>query len=74
MELKLAYELASVEQYHLFLVLLDLSKSYKNMDRGQILKTLVGFGAGPNMWGLLEGFWALQEAVTHQNGFHGPQF
>ena len=37
MELKLAQELVSVDQYPLFLVFLYLSKAHENLDRGRIL-------------------------------------
>ena len=37
MELKLAQELVSVDQYPLFLVFLYLSKAHENLDRGCIL-------------------------------------
>ena len=36
-ELKLAYELASLYQTPLFLVLLGLRKAYKTLDRGRLL-------------------------------------
>ena len=40
LELKLAQELSRVNQDPLFLVFMDLRKTYYNMDRGRILKTL----------------------------------
>ena len=48
MELKLAQELASVDQDPLLLVLLDLRKAYGNLYRGGLLQTLARYGAGPN--------------------------
>ena len=74
MDLKLAQELASVDQHPLFLVLIDLIKTYDNLDWGRLLQTLEGYGEGPKLWGLLEGFWSRQEVVTCQNVFHIPQF
>ena len=74
MDLKLEQELASFYQEPLLLLLLDLRKAYDNFDRGQLLKTLEGYGAGPKMWGMLAEFWARQEVFTIQNGYHGPQF
>ena len=56
MYLKLAQEMASVDQDPLLLVSMDLIKSYKNLDRGQLLKTLEGYGAGPKIWGMLAEF------------------
>ena len=56
MEIKLAQDLASIEQDLLFLVLLDLRKTYDTVDRDHLLITLEGYGAGPRICGLLETF------------------
>ena len=42
MELKLAQKLASVDQDLIFLVFLDLSKAYDNLEWGRLLQTLEG--------------------------------
>ena len=57
-ELKLSQGLASVYQDPLFLLRVDKRKAYDNLDHGQILQTLVGYRAGPKLWGLLVGFWS----------------
>ena len=57
LELKISQELDSVDQDPLFLVFLDLRKSYDTVDRGRILTALEGYGAGPHIRGLLEEFW-----------------
>ena len=74
MELKLAQELASMDQDPLFPLFLDLRKAYKDLERGRLPQKLAGYGMEPNLWGLLVEFWELQEVVTCQNGLHGPQF
>ena len=74
MELKLAQELASLDQYPLLLVFLDLSKAYDNLDQGRPLQTLAGYVAGPKPRGLLAEIWSRHKLVTFQNGLHGPQF
>ena len=56
MELKLAQELASVDQDKIFLVFLDLRKACGNLDRGRLLKTIEGYGEGPKLQGLLAEF------------------
>ena len=48
-ELKLAQELVSIHQEPLFLIFLDLRKTYENMDRDRLLITLEGYGAGPGI-------------------------
>ena len=73
-ELKLSYELSSVDQDSLFLLLLYLRKSYDNLDRGVLLQIIEGYGEEPKLRGLLVEFWTIQEVITRQNGFRGPQF
>ena len=57
-ELNLAHYLLSVDQDLLFLVFLDRRKAYENLERGWLLKTLEGYGAGPKMQGIMAEFWA----------------
>ena len=53
MELKLAQELASMEQDPLSLVLLYLSKVYNNLDRRRLIQTLEDYGEQPKLRGLI---------------------
>ena len=55
------------------MVLLDLMKPYDNMDHGKPLQILEGYRMGLKIRGLLGEFWSLQEVVTPQNRFQGPQ-
>ena len=64
MELNMAQEIASINQYPLFLVFLDLWKVYNTLDRGKLLHTLEGYGAVQNIKGHLEGLWEKHEVVT----------
>ena len=74
MELKLVQELTGVDQDPLLLVFLEPRKSYDNLDRGGLLKTLERYRAGPKMRGILAELWVQQEVVTRGNWYHGPQF
>ena len=57
MELNLAQELDNIDQDLLFLIFLDLRKTYYTVDRDLIIITLEGYGAGPRMCGLSETLW-----------------
>ena len=74
MYLKLAQELESVDQDPILLLFLDLRKLHDNLYKGRLLQTLEGHAAVPKLRVLLAEFWLRQELVTHQNGFHVPQF
>ena len=74
LELNLAQELDRVYQYPLFLIFLDLEKSYNTVYRGNLLTDMEGYDTGPHMYMLLEVFWEQKEVVTLQNGYHSPQF
>ena len=74
MELKIAHDLARIDQELIFLVFLDLRKAYDTMDWDRLLITLEGYGAGPWLCGILETFWECQHVVPRKNGFHGTAF
>ena len=46
-----------MDQYSLFLVLLDLIKSYYNLDHGRLLQMMAEYNVGPKLRGLLADFW-----------------
>ena len=70
-ELKVAQELANINQDPLFLVFLDLRTAYDTVDRDHPIIALEGYVAGPRLCGILETFWDYQQVVPRQNGFHG---
>ena len=72
LELKLAQELSSINQDPLFLVILDLRKSYDTLDRGHLFTTLEGYSSGSHLCGILVEFWERQEVYTWENGYHVP--
>ena len=47
LEVKLAQQLAYLEQGPLFGIFIDLKKAYDAMDRGRCLEILVAYGVGP---------------------------
>ena len=70
MELKLAQDLASIDQDPLFLVFLDILKAYDTVDQDRLIITLKGYGSGPRMCGILGNLWYCQKLVPRKNGFH----
>ena len=74
LDLNLDQELASIDQYPLFLVFLYLQNAYNTVDRGRLLTTLEVNSSGPHVCKLLVVFWNQQEVVTHQNHYHCPHF
>ena len=74
LEIKLAQELACIEQAPLFLAFLDLTKAHDALDREHALLTHSDYGVGPNMLRLTENVWSGQQVVAKQSGFFGPAF
>ena len=64
--------LVSLDQDPLFLVFLDLRKSYHNLDHGRLLKTLERYGVGSKMRDILAEFWAWQDVVTQKMAIMTP--
>ena len=73
-DINMVQELASIYQYQLLLVLLDLWNAYDILYHIQLLSTLEGYGSGPKIKRLLAELWENQEVVTRHNGYHGLQF
>ena len=63
MKLKFAQQIASIDQYPIFLVYLYLRNSYDTVKRERLLITLEGYGVGPRLWGLLKTLWEFQQVV-----------
>ena len=56
-EVKLAQQLAYIEQVPLYGVFIDLCKAYEAMDRRRCLKILKAYGVGPKMLKVNIFFW-----------------
>ena len=71
LELKTDQELAVMYQDPLFLVFIDLQKTYDTVDRGHLLMLLEGYGASPRMCRLLEVFWNRKKSSPTKRGIPG---
>ena len=74
MEIKLAQQLAYIEQEALYMVFIDLRKAYDTMDNGRCLKILEAYGVGPNIRRLLNYFREEAELVCRASGRYGALF
>ena len=72
--MKVRQELDIVYYHSLFLLFLDLRKSYDTIDRDRLIRTLEKYGAVPRLCGLLKNFWSHQNLVPIHNGYRGPVF
>jgi hypothetical protein len=68
-EVKLAQQLAHLEQMPFYGIFLDLKKAFGAMDRERCLLILERYGAGPNMIRLIRNFWANATMVCRASGY-----
>ena len=73
-EVKLAQQLACIEQVPLYGVLIDLRKAYDVMDRGRCLEILEAYGMGPKMLKVIGFFWDHAVLVCRAGGCYGEPF
>ncbi len=74
LEVKLAQQLAHLEQEPFYRVFLDLKKAFDAMDRERCLLILGGYGTGPNMVRLIRNFWWDATMVCRESGNYGGLF
>ena len=73
-EVKLAQQLAYIEQVPLYGVFIDLRKAYDAMDRGRCLDILKAYGVGPKMLKVIGFFWDHAVLVCRAGGCYGEPF
>ncbi len=74
LEVKLAQQLAHLEQEPFYKVFLDLKKAFDAMDRERCLQILERYGARPNMVRLIRTFWRDTTMVCCASGNYGGPF
>ena len=62
-EMKLAQQLAYMDQAPLYGIFIHLKKAYDVMDRGRCMEMLIGYGVGQKMRELIQFFWENAELV-----------
>ena len=73
-KVKLAQQLAYIEQVPLYGIFIDLSKAYDLMDRGRVLLILEAYGVSPNLLRVFKYFWEHAELVCRAEGVFGDPF
>ena len=72
--MKLAQQLAYIEQVPLYGVFIDLRKAYDAMDTGQYLEILQAYGVGPKRLKAISYFWDHALLVCCAGGCYGEPF
>ena len=74
MEMKLAQQLAFLEQIPLYAIFVDLRKAFDAVDRERVLDILKDRGVGPKMLRLIKTFWDMAEMACKAGGSYGRRF
>ena len=74
LEAKLLQQLAAIREEVLYLILLDLTKTYDALDRSRILEILKGYGVGNRARQLLREYWDKSTMVAKSGGYYGTGF
>ena len=71
---KLIQQLAAMREEVLYVIFLDLTKSYDALDRSRCLEILEGYGVGPSARRLLKTYWRRLTMVARAGGYYGEAF
>ena len=74
LEAKLLQQLAALREEVLYVIFLDLHKSYGALDRPRCLEILEGYGLGPRARRLLRAYWGKMTVVARAGGYYGDAF
>ena len=67
-------QLAALREEVLYVILMDLHKTYEALDRSSFLEILQGYGVGPRSWQLLRTYWWEMTIVARAGGYYGDAF
>ena len=73
-EAKLLHQMAALREEVLYVVFLDLHKSYEAWDRSRCLEILEVYGMGPQARRILQTYWRRLKVVTRAGGYYGTYF
>ena len=74
LEAKLLQQLAALREEVLYVIFLDLHKTYDALDRSRCLKILEGYGVGPRARKLLQNYWHPLTMVARAGGYYWTDF
>ena len=74
LEAKLLQQLAAMREEVLYVIFLDLTKSYDALDRSRCLGLLEGYGVSPGARWLLHNYWRRLTMAARAGGYYGKAF
>ena len=74
LEAKLIQQLVAMREEVLYVILLDLTKSYDALDRSRCLDILEGYGVGPSTGRLMKTYWHRLTMVARDGRYYGEAF
>ena len=74
LEAKFLHQLAAMSEEVLYVIFLDLHKSYDDLDRDRCLKILDGYGVGPRACCILRVYWNRLQMVACAGVYYGSSF
>ena len=74
LEAKLFQQLAAIREEVLYVIFLDLTKAYDDLDRSRILEILKGYGVGDKVRRMLREYWDKTMMVARAGGYYGKGF
>ena len=74
LEAKVLQQLVAMREEVLYLIFLDLTKSYDALERSRCLEILEDYGVGPNARRLLKTYWRRLTMVARAGGYYGKAF
>ena len=74
LEAKLLQQLVALREEVLYVIFLELTKSYDALDRCRCLEILEGYSVGPNARSILTKYWRRLTMVARAEGYYGTAF
>ena len=74
LEANLLQQIEALREEVLYMIFLDLNKTFDALDRSRCLEILEGYGVGPRSCRLLRTYWRRLSMVDRSGGYYGEAF